>query len=994
MSGGAIDKNIYTIPAEFGFAAALAGGILETYGRDPAVLSNLRIFLPSRRACRTLREAFLKITNGAPLLLPRLQPLGDIDSDELSIIFEPAADIPPAMSPMQRDLLLAKLLGAAYDYPLAQKLSLAKALGRLMDQSYTEDLDLRELPGLVDKEKFAAHWQITVDFLKILSEEWPGILKSHGMIDGADRRNRLIKTLAESWAENPPDFPVIAAGSTGSIPAVSRLLEVIARLPDGKLILPGLDHVMDEESWAEMDETHPQAMLKKLLEQMDIARTDVQIWPFCQDKERTDAIDRQQLVAEIMRPSATTSSWTGLADGKIKAIFTQALEGVRLYECANAAAEAQVISLALREILEDDEKTAALITPDRNLARRVAANCARWGIEIDDSGGQSLTRTTRGSFLLLCLETAINGLKPVSLLATLKHTAVLPPPYESRAAWLEDVRLLDLMLRGPAPRDGMKALKSHCEHKAADKRYPLKMPSGRFFEVLEGGFGPLLSLFEKKAAFEEILRAHLRACEHFSPPERLWEGEDGEACALFLQELGEQAKYIGQMEGTDYLQTLRQFMSGISVRPRYGTHPRLRILGQLEARLLQTDRIILAGLNEGTWPEMPAADPWMSRPMRKEFDLPPPERSTGLAAHDFVQGFMGRDVILTRSLRDGSAQAVPSRWLQRLDAVIKAAGLPENILKDKRDHTLWAQEMDKAAKVIPAQRPAPCPPVEARPTALSVTRIETWLKDPYALYAERILDLNKLDPPEQKADYALKGTLLHDILHELMLLHKDEPMAPAALSDKFLELAEDHLVTRGADPSLLYFWRPRLRGIAGWFARMQGKWQNEWSLDQFEIDGSCPVEGPVPFILKARADRIDKAIDGNGAAIIDYKSAGSYTEKQIISGQLPQLALEAHILREGGFKASANIPSALAYMVLSGGEDGGKLIKIDGASLEQAEQNAREGLINLLNHFYGDKLAAYIASPDPARPLRYNGYLQLARTAEWSSPDDPAQEAA
>ncbi len=990
-------KSIYTIPPGYNFAALLAGGILERYGHAPEQLTNIHILLPSRRTCRTVREAFLSHSNGVPLLIPRLQPLGDIDSDELSLFFEPASDIPPAMTGLQRHILLSKLIGAAYDsYPLPQRLMLAKALGRLMDQTYTEDLDLRDLPGLVDREKFAAHWQITVDFLKILSEEWPKLLSSHGLIDAADRRNRLIKAQAENWRENPPDFPVIAAGTTGSIPAVAGLLDIISGLPQGEIILPGLDQDMDDQSWDGLDETHPQAMLRQLLNKLNVQRQGVRLWPNCTEIVPVSGSERAGLISEIMRPAESVSAWTVLGqDEHSKGAYKTALKDVCLYECANAGQEAQVIATALRETLEKEGQTAALITPDRNLARRVAAKCKRWGIEIDDSGGQSLIRSRRGSFLMLCLQAALSGLKPASLLGVLKHEMCLPGKFESRNEWLEEVHKLDLALRGPAPHPGLNALQEYCKRRAQGD-YPLPSPSQQFFEVLEEVFAPLLALTEADtpASFEDFLQAHLQACELLSPPARLWSGEDGEEASLFFQSLQEQASALGRVSPDAYEESLHLFMQGISVRPRYGTHPRLMILGQLEARLLQTDRVILSGLNDGTWPETPQPDPWMSRPMRKAFGLPPAERSTGLAAHDFVQGFMGRNVILTRSLREGSTLTVPSRWLQRLDAVLQAAGLPEDLIRKNGPHLDWVRQADRSKDVKPAPQPKVDVPVKARPTPLSVTSIDTWLRDPYALYARKILGLKKLDPPEQKADYALKGSLLHEILHELMLSHQKQPMEEEQLSRAFMKLAEERLKQQGADPALLYFWRPRLRGIASWFAAHQVKWESDWRLNAFETQGQCEIDGPVRFTLKARADRIDAEKDGTGAAIIDYKSAGSYKAKEMVTGAAPQLPLEGYILKQGGFEKAGKTPALLSYLVLSGGEEPGKTINIDGQQLEQAIENAHTGLQNLLQHFYGEAPAPYIALPDPARAPRYNDYLHLARAAEWSSPGDPGQETA
>ncbi len=977
-------KTVYTIPSTQPFAARLAEGVLELYGGSPEKLPLVQIFLPSRRACRTVREAFLNAGDHQPLLLPRLQPLGDMDADELSLSFETGEenfDLPGAMPPLRRQALLTALIAKipGHDGPSAQRLKLAAALGRLMDQIYTENLDLARLPDLVDRDIFAKHWQITVDFLSVLSEEWPKILSAHGLIDAADRRNRLIKARAQLWQNNPPDYPVIAAGSTGSIPAVRELLNVIAGLPGGCVILPGLDQEMKEESWEEIEETHPQATLKALLSTLNTQRKNVTPWPACKDQDTDLHIARRKLGSEVMRPSATTPDWITFGQSKeTRAQMAGGLENLMLYECPDARTEAQVIALALRETLETPGRTAALITPDRDLARRVAGTCKRWGIEIDDSAGQSLDQTSVGTFLLRAGQAAFSNLEPTALLAALKHKLCAPADMQ---AWTGNVRRLDLALRGPAPRGGFDALQKHI----ADKD---------FSALLEEAFTPLLQLIDGTYAFDILLRTHLGCIEKLCLPERLWADEDGETASLLLQDLLREAPALGDISAQDYLECLQHFLSALSVRPRYGTHPRLQILGQIEARLLHTDRVILAGLNEGSWPQMPAADPWMSKPMRARFGLPPPERGIGLSAHDFIQGLSHEDVILTRSLRSAGTLTVPARWIERLDAVLDATGHDPKMLRTKGPHLRWAQEMDKAVDIKPAARPAPCPPVEARPKTLSVTRVEKWLQDPYAIYAEKILGLSKLDPVAQQADFALKGTLLHDMLHEIMLRYKDGINDDKKFTQDFIQCAEDKLDAMGADTALLSFWKPRLRSLAHWLAGHEMQRQESHAVKTLEARGTCSIKGPVNFTLSARADRIDESLTDKTARIIDYKSAGSYTKSAMMDGRAPQLALEGLIAQSGGFENISAQVDGLAYLVLSGDNPAGQIISLSEQDTQKAIEAAQDSLKELLQSFYGEAPAPYSCLPDPARAPRYNDHAHLARVREWSALQESAEEAA
>ena len=281
-------KTLYTIPAGVPFAKALAQKLLKDTEGSPEKLAQIRILLPTRRACRVLREAFLQMSDGRPLLLPRMQPLGDIDEEELSLSLageEGAAQLlalPPAISPLRRQLELARLVAARPDFKQGpdHALALAGALSRLMDQIYTQNLNLHDLHKIVPDD-FAEHWQITLKFLEILSEAWPLHLQQNGLMDVAERRNRLILALSRLWQENPLAFPVIAAGSTGSIPATADLLSTIAGMKSGSVILPGLDKDMDEESWAALEAHFTQPHLvewMRTLGEVGVVSRDIVAW--------------------------------------------------------------------------------------------------------------------------------------------------------------------------------------------------------------------------------------------------------------------------------------------------------------------------------------------------------------------------------------------------------------------------------------------------------------------------------------------------------------------------------------------------------------------------------------------------------------------------------------------------------------------------------------------------------------------------------------------
>ncbi len=984
-------KSVYTIPAGVPFAKALAGRLLEETRGKPEELSHYRIFLPTRRACRTLREAFLQLSQGKPLLLPHMQPIGDLDEEELSLALfqgrdeQAILDLPPAISPLKRQLLLARTIGSVPDYSHGpgQALALANALGHLLDQIIIEELDIGALDQIVPEE-FADHWQITLDFLKIISEHWPKILEEQGAIDSADRRNRLIKALAGHWQRNPPSGPIIAAGSTGSIPATAMLLSTIAGLEQGRVVLPGLDQMMDEQSWDAIDESHPQYGLKHLLEHMEVARENVKLWHNCGESATQP---RQRLGYELMRPADTAGEWENLATSKESAgVLQEALEGLQIFECDHESEEAGLIALKMREILEDPTRTAALVTPDRKLARRVATTCQRWGITLDDSAGQNLSDSPIGIFLRITAEACLSNMAPTSLLALLKHEfCTLGHKNETFRKIVDKLEILTL--RGLRPASGLEGIRQRLEE--LNDKEPDKLLDQ--IDPVLNRFSALLNN-QTLQSFSDLLAVHVETLEALAQGEkasgstRLWSGESGEKAASFLSELQNHAHLLPPLSGQNYVDILQQLMKTETVRPLYGTHPRLMILGQLEARLIDADLIIMAGLNEGTWPSDPGHDPWMSRPMRKDFGLPAGERAVGLAAHDFTQGFCAQHVVLTRSKRVDGAPTVPARWLQRLDAVLQAAGLVRDV-QEERKYLSWVRRLDEHDETTPYIRPEPRPALDKRPKKLSVTKIEAWLKDPYSIYARSILGLKKLDPVDMQPGPAERGTLLHNILERFVTQYPGD--VPPEAGNALISIAKEELEKLHDDPALWNFWWPRFHNLGDWLIAHEKDWRSQAKPLKTEVNGEAAFGG---FTLSARADRIDKLSDGS-MVVIDYKSGGTYTQSGIRTGDLPQLSLEAAILMAGGFESipSGDV-SALSYWTLTGGHKGGAITQVTD-DIEDIVTRAREGLQKLIEIF-NDPDMPYYSLPNPARAPRFNDYEHLARVKEWSALESNKEEAA
>jgi len=996
---------VFTVPSGAAFGDALADGVLRRHGADPLSLPGITILLPTRRACRALTEAFLRRNEGGALLLPRLVPIGETDEDGAF----PGADeepggaavleLPPAVPALTRHMILTRLIldpryapGGMPPSP-GQASRLAGSLAELLDQVQTEGLDFAGLRNLAP-DAYADHWRIILEFLRLLTEAWPDVLAAIGGIDAADRRNRLTEARAAAWARTPPAGPVIAAGSTGSIPATADLLGVVARLPDGAVVLPGFDTEVTEEAADILPATHPQYGMVRLLRRIGVGLHEVQPWDSA--VRPASAPDRVALARAAMAPP----------DVPAPALFdpAAALDGVRLITCPGPQEEAGAIALALRRTLETPGRTAALVTPDRSLARRVAGELRRWGIEIDDSAGRPLADTAPGTLLRLAAACMVDRAAPVPLLALLKHP--MAAGGMTPAAFRARVRTLELLaLRGPRPAPGLAGLRALIEATAADPDLAQETRAQAagllpWLDRLAEIVGPFLGLAETdgRLSVAALLDAHVGCAEALAATdgtaggELLWAGEAGEAAAGFVAELGDAAATgaFPPIATDDYPALFDSLLAGRVVRPRYGRHPRLNIWGLLEARLQHADLLCLGGLNEGTWPADPGADPWMSRPMRADFGLPAPERRIGLAAHDFAQAFAAGSVLLTRAARVEGTPTVPARWLLRLENALKAAGgeAAAALLtrQDDGDDWLgWQAALDAPAAIRPADRPAPTPPLDARPRRLSVTQIETWMRDPYAVYARHILRLRPLDPIDADPGAAERGTMIHDALDGFVRAFPDRlPPDIAGALRTHGEVAFGDALTR---PGVRAFWWPRFLAIARWFADEERNWRARLSRTATEVEGALAFAAPGgEFLLTAKADRVDLLADGT-LGIVDYKTGQPPTKREVAAGLAPQLPLEAAIAMEGGFAGIDAAPvGVLEFWRLSGGDPAGERRPAgdDPAALAAA---ARDGLAALIARF-DDPATPYLSCPDPARAPRFSDYEHLARVQEWSATGD------
>lgn len=990
------DAALYTIENGRPFLADIARVLVEAYRGCEQDIADLTVFVPTKRASRALADAIFDAghAGSASVFLPKILALGEVSEEELivgSSATVEALRLLPAANPMDRRILLAQMIRARhFDVDWATSFRAADELGRFLDSFYLEGVDPAALADLVVDEvstEAARHWRDGLEFIRLVTEYWPSILAEKNVMDGADRNNRLSLALAAQLKMTGVGGPTIIAGSLGTVAGSKALIGAVSRSPLGLAILPGFEPGLGDPEWAAIDPSHPQFVFRDLLEAEfpDLSRNDVAVWPHDAKSRKDDG--RQSLLSLALKPSHITDGWYMDVKKWDRQKILAACEGVSRIVARTEDEEALLIAVAIREALEEPTRTVMVVTPDRVLAQRVSEKLRAWDIKVDDTGGVPLRGTYRGTFFRLIAQWLEDPSDPVRLMAMLNHP--LTAFGQSAAIWGSLTREMDRALRGRRRSWSIPDLTQIIEklhwsgHVEGGETAALGLLSS--LSVLHEKWIESSTLAQKIDRHIEIAET-LAATADVPGPDRLWVYEDGEGLARHLETIQSAQGAIAQEISPDesYADIFDALLAGAVVRKR-GGHSRIQIFGLLEARLQTADFIILGALNEGVWPDGRDGDPFLSRPMREKLGLPTTETLIGRAAHDFVQAASAPTVLFSRSARRGGSPAAPSRWMVRFENLLAHRKMLADIDSTQKLRG-WGDHLHRPKAIECATPPSPNPSLALRPKRYTVSDFEQLLRDPYSIFAKKILGLRAWDPLAMEPTVADRGSFFH--LCAENFAQKYPSGLPQDLESKIKEIIEETFVSSRFERRIWSDWIKSRENFAEFLAAFEDEVRHGGSIVGTELSGAFALNvGDVGVEIHGKADRIDRLPDGS-VSIVDFKSSEKTPTNAQQKNFSPQLFLLAMMIEKGrmegvsgkkcGHIAFLNFRPPKGDSVFDGKSS------LEGSDLVEALLDAERLVEGVLQAYLKDG-HPYLSQPRPEFCNEYGRYDHLARRAEWAS---------
>ncbi len=933
--------NLFTVPAHESIARYAAKHLLAQLPRE--ALSEALVLVPNRRSCAVMRKAFQAELAGASAFLPRIIALADSEALIMQALggdaFALLANTPRAFTDSQHRYLLAQQV-ALYERKrlnnngrstMQYVLTMANALMQLQETVARAGVTLgqAQLRQLYHAD-FADHWREALLFLGILTETWPAIEVAYGQTISATREVQLLDALSAHWQASPSATPVVVVGSTASQPATAHLLKTIADMPNGQVILPGLEPTITQDYWQPISAGHPLYHLKAFLAQ----------WPAPHTEVTSLAVTQPNLWLEAMAPASISEQW-GTRD-------LPSPNNVKLIPCVHGEEEARVISLLVREALESQDAHVALVTPDEGLMTKVAAHLRYYDIHVDRLSVGTLAETQAGSLWVSLLKAMAEPARQLALRELLHHPLLAVPP-----ALLEGLTRgwygLSHRRMGQLPRHE-ESLTSHPEYEKL-AAWVAKLASYRTQDLLASDW----------LSIGAALLAE-------------WQDKAGEGAETLSEQLAalRGADDFGPMAIEDFQALLHERLAEKWRDAGVKTHPRIHFLTPIEARLQRFDRVILGNMQDDTWLGASAVNPWLNQAAHQALGLPLVEEYFSLMAHDVMMLASCGEVFLTYPLRDGGSPTKRSRIIEKLVALLAVHGVNEEAITAP-DYARWASAR-YAATFSPEAKLTPTPPAEARPKQIAVTAIDKLFTDPFSIYARYVLRLKPLKAMDAEPESSDFGQITHRAIEHLTR-HWNET-GTAANETQLAQIANQALHALAARPNIDLFWRTRLMNGLRFVNREEASRRKKPM--QVEVEKNILATIPTPhggMALEGRIDRIEPGAEGT--VIVDYKTGEIPSEKSMIDGRKLQMPAYAMALEVEGKPVST-----LEYWQLPKLGEEGKILSLD---ISELSSDIREKLPAALAEIQAPE-TPFLACPIPgARDERYgNDYDGISRYEEWA----------
>ena len=961
-------NNIFNINSNYNFLESLSYWILRKENNYSYRISDFTLFLPNRRSCREIKPILLKQAYKKSILLPKIKAIGDIDCSDIYLAANSMInlELPKVIPNLQYHLLMIseikkwnnkfKLFNE--NITTDQVSIIADNLQNFLNEFDKENIDINDIGSIDDNnEVLSLHKQKIIKFIKYFGIEWQNILLKKNIISELKYRYLIINKYSQYLKQNKSNNPIILAGSTGSSASSANLIKAIAELDNGEIILYGLDKNLPSQIWKNIQDNHPQFLLKKLLEKLHINNSNVLDIKFDQFKQ-VDC-ENTKLVSNMMLP-------INYSNHNISYITKKSFTNLSIIEAQNDMEEAEIITSLVLSNLK--HYNLALITNNKNLKTLVRSNLNNLSITIDDSDNQNLSLSNAVYYLLSITSLFEEEFNLLTLLSILKNPITRLGFDEME--YNKNLTLLETkVIRSDKFNRNLSCLKKHV---ILLKNQSLEEWFNKIYSILK----PLENLFlSKKNTLQDILNYNIKSADLLSvnyKKEISFHREEGynELMSFTDELLNNNLPF--KIESNKYSTFLKRLLSDYRYNREYSFNPKLHILSTIEARLMNYDVMIVSSLNEGKFPLNSDHDNLIGRKIRKDFQLPNATRKIGVAAYDFSNYLLNKKVILSSSKGEDNTPKTKSKLLLKLEAFLKTSKLQQNI-------TYLSYNQKKYIPLNKITRPKPCPKFIHRPKKISVTDIEKWLRDPYYIYARKILKLIPIIEVNKNNNHIEFGNFIHESL-EKFIINSNNIVDIKELKNKLITHGKEIFVNFFPNDEDKLIWWPKFLAITDWVINQEISIKENLDIILTETKIKTKISN---IELTARIDRINFFKDLN-LEIIDYKTGKIPSNKEITSGLASQMIIEALILiLEKNSKQLNNVELpqilSLKYWHLKGKDNQVKSINKHHDLINKIEKN----LIRLFTSSLKEN-NPYISCPN-YKIYKNNDYSHLSRIDEWST---------